>query len=181
MQTWCMHTHALSVPYIFQILLYDICTHMQNRCAYTYTCPPTHDISTGFLHHWGEWLQQNPALWESWLPNETACTSGKGLVNVSLGSSLGAVAPGASRPRIGTGWPFMTMEWNWKTGTFRDFVMKPWDILRFSSMQFLHGRFFDSIRWRSVTLFGVMLLCSGVAPLFERKIRRRSVTLWWLL
>jgi len=36
--------------------------------------------------HWAtacEWLQQNPALWESWLPNETACTSGKGLVNVS--------------------------------------------------------------------------------------------------
>lgn len=36
MQTWCMHMHALSVPYIyiFQILLYDICTHIQNRCAY---------------------------------------------------------------------------------------------------------------------------------------------------
>jgi ABC-type proline/glycine betaine transport system substrate-binding protein len=33
----------------------------------------------------GEWLKENPERWESWLPNETACTSGKGLVNGSLG------------------------------------------------------------------------------------------------
>ena len=30
------------------------------------------------------WLKANPAVWMAWLPNETACTAGKGLVN-SLG------------------------------------------------------------------------------------------------
>eukprot|EP00434_Breviolum_minutum_P008465 symbB.v1.2.007468.t2/scaffold455.1/size335105/16 len=28
-----------------------------------------------------EWLLANDALWQSWMPNETACTSGKGLVD----------------------------------------------------------------------------------------------------
>ena len=45
-----------------------------------------------FLHssrrRQGEWLKQNPERWESWLPNETACTSGKGLVNGSPGGDL---------------------------------------------------------------------------------------------
>ena len=112
--------------YVYIYIIWDIavryCTHIQKRCAYAYISHlHTHGqetsaqfsfiFSIAFLPHWGEWLQENPALWESWLPNETACTSGKGLVNVSLGSSLG-VAPGASR--IGTGWRFMA------TGTFRD-------------------------------------------------------------
>ena len=30
------------------------------------------------------WLQENSERWETWLPNETACASGRGLVNVPL-------------------------------------------------------------------------------------------------
>ena len=35
------------------------------------------------------WLRANPAVWMAWLPNETACTAGKGLVN-SLGELVAA-------------------------------------------------------------------------------------------
>ena len=31
-----------------------------------------------------EWLKANPERWEAWLPNETACASGRGLVNATL-------------------------------------------------------------------------------------------------
>ena len=32
-----------------------------------------------------DWLKNNQARYMAWLPNETACTSGKGLVNACLG------------------------------------------------------------------------------------------------
>ncbi|CAK9101557.1 40S ribosomal protein S6 [Durusdinium trenchii] len=38
-----------------------------------------------------EWLKENGNLWESWMPNETACTSGKGLVDSSFGFSFSLV------------------------------------------------------------------------------------------
>ena len=125
MQTWCMHMHALFVPYIFQILLYDICTHIQNRCAYARVFCIT-EVSgcskTLLCGNPGFPMKQHVLLvkvWSMW--------------------ALEAVFGGARSIQARC---IMTMEWNWKNwNDFVTLVMKPWDILRLFCMQFLHGSF----------------------------------------
>ncbi|CAJ1362422.1 unnamed protein product [Effrenium voratum] len=51
-----------------------------------------------------EWLKNSEAQWSDWMPNETACTAGKGLVDWNLYAEAAGMRPGRSQcHRCGNG------------------------------------------------------------------------------